>query len=80
MENVTYNRPNTVAGLMEKRRELAALLKRVREEEKKIVCDLDHIDAAIRLFDPTADTNRIIRHPTKHRAKKGEVVRLAVRM
>lgn len=80
MENVTYHRPNTVAGLMEKRRELAALLKRVRAEEKKIVCDLDHIDAAIRLFDPTADTDRIVRHPTKHRAKKGEVVRLAVRM
>lgn len=80
MENVTYNRPNTVAGLVEKRRELAALLKLVRAEEKKIVCDLDHIDAAIRLFDPTADTDRIVRHPTKHRAKKGEVVRLAVRM
>lgn len=80
MENVTYHRPNTVAGLMEKRRDLAALLKRVRAEEKKIVCDLDHIDAAIRLFDPTADTDRIVRHPTKHRAKKGEVVRLVVRM
>ena len=32
------------------------------------------------LFDPEADGVRLTRYPTKHRAKKGEVVRLAVRM
>lgn len=73
-------RPNTVAGLVEKRAELAKLLKHLRSEEKKVICDLDHVDAAIRLFDPEADTPRLVRYPTKHRAKKGEVVRLVVRM
>lgn len=79
MDNVKLERPNTVAGLVEKRAELAKLLKHLRAEEKKVVCDLDHVDAAIRLFDPAADTSRVSRYPTKHRAKKGEVVRLIVK-
>lgn len=78
--NTSYERPNTIAGLVAKRDELAKLLKRIRADEKRVICDLDHIDAAIRLFDPNADTDRIVRYPTKHRAKKGSVVRLVVRM
>lgn len=73
-------RPNTLAGLVEKRAALAKLLKDLRADERNVVCDLDHIDAAIRMFDPQADTPRIARYPTKHRAKKGEVVRLCLRM
>lgn len=80
MENTKPERPNTVAGLVEKRAQLAGQLKHLRAEERKVICDLDHIDAAIRLFDPGADTTRIVRYPTKHRAKKGEVVRLVFRM
>lgn len=73
-------RPNTVAGLIEKRAQLSAMLKYLRAEERKVICDLDHIDAAIRLFDPDAEAKRIVRYPTKHRAKKGEVVRLVVKL
>lgn len=73
-------RPNTVAGLLEKRRELARLLKRLRADERKVICDLDHIDGAIRLFDPEAQAERLVRYPTQHRAKKGEVVRLVARL
>jgi hypothetical protein len=80
MENAKPQRPNTVAGLIEKRAQLAGMLKHHRAEERKIICDLDHLDAAIRLFDAKADTARIARYPTKHRAKKGEVVRLVLRM
>lgn len=80
MENAKPQRPNTVAGLIEKRAQLAGMLKYHRAEERKIICDLDHLDAAIRLFDAKADTSRIARYPTKHRAKKGEVVRLVLRM
>lgn len=80
MENDKHHRPNTVAGLIEKRDELASYLKRLRAEEKKVICDLDHVDAAIRMFDSTAEVPRIIPRPTQHRAKKGEVVRLVVRM
>lgn len=70
------DRPNTVAGLLEKRAELAGKIKFHRKELQKLICDLDHVDAAIRLFDPDADlkvTGK--RYPTKHRAHKGEMVR-----
>lgn len=80
MENDSPERPNTVAGLLEKRALLAGRLKFLRAEERKTICDLDHIDAAIRLFNSEADTRRVQRYPTQHRAKKGEVVRLVVRM
>jgi hypothetical protein len=66
--------PNTVSGLLSKRAELAGLLKFHRAEIRKITCDLDHLDAAIRMFDPDADTSRVARYPTRHRAQKGEMV------
>ncbi|MGZ8406690.1 MAG: hypothetical protein ACXWVJ_01540 [Caulobacteraceae bacterium] len=71
-------RPNTVAGLLDKRATLAALLKFHQAEVRKIICDLDHLDAAIRLFDPHADTSRVKRYPTKHRAQKGEMARFVL--
>ena len=46
MENTNIERPNTVAGLLEKRAQLAGKLKYLRAEERKVICDLDHIDAA----------------------------------
>ena len=46
---------------------------------RKVTCDLDHIDACIRLFDPTADTAAAIkRYATKHRAKKGQMRRFVL--
>jgi len=45
----------------------------------KVTCDLDHLDACIRLFDPTADTAAAIkRYATKHRAKKGQMKRFVL--
>lgn len=70
-----YDRPNTVAGLLAKHRELASLREKYRAEIKKLTVDLDHIDAAIRLFDPNADTSPIKEYVTKHRAQKGTVKR-----
>jgi len=68
------DRPNTISGLQAKRKELAKLLKLLDQEYKKVVCDIDHIDACIRLFDPEADLQRVRlnRYATKHRAKKGQ--------
>lgn len=80
MENTNIERPNTVAGLLEKRAQLAGKLKYLRAEERKVICDLDHMDAAIRLFNAKPNQDRIVRFPTKHRAKKGEVVRMVVRL
>jgi len=74
-------RPHTIAGLLEKRAKLAAMIKFHRTEVTKIICDLDHIDATIRLFDPNADVDRIVkRYPTKHRATKGEASMFVLRL
>jgi hypothetical protein len=78
MKEPTPERPNTIAGLIDKRAELAALVKFHRAELRKVICDLDHVDATIRLFDPNADTSRVKRYPTKHRAQKGEMARFVL--
>lgn len=73
--DVKYDRPNTVAGLVEKHKELTALRDKYRSEIKKLTVDIDHLDAAMRLFDPNADTSPIKEYVTKHRAQKGSVKR-----
>jgi hypothetical protein len=64
-------RPNTVAGLLAKRAELIAFRKGLERELHKVTCDIDHLDAAISLFDPEATPRALQRYATKHRAKKG---------
>ncbi|HEY3696901.1 hypothetical protein [Phenylobacterium sp.] len=56
------------------------MLKFHRAEIRKVICDLDHVDATIRLFDPNADVSRVVRYPTKHRATKGEASRFVIQM
>lgn len=73
-----YDRPNTVAGLVAKHAELTALRERHKAEIKKLTVDIDHLDAAIRLFDPNADTSAIKEYVTKHRAQKGTVKRFVL--
>lgn len=71
--SITYDRPNTVSGLVAKHKELNALRDRYKAEIKKLTVDIDHLDAAIRLFDPDANTYAIKEYVTKHRAQKGSV-------
>jgi hypothetical protein len=66
-------RPNTVSGLNAKRDELIAYRKALHAEIKKLTCDIDHLEAAIRLFDPEATPNAVRRYVVRHRAKKGSV-------
>ena len=73
-------RPNTIAGLLEKRAQLAGMIKFHRAELRKVICDLDHIDATIRMFDANADISRVARYPTKHRATKGQASVFVLRM
>ena len=75
---IQYDRPNTVAGLIAKHRELTMLRDKYRAEIKKLTVDIDHLDAAIRLFDPNADTYAIKEYVTKHRAQKGSVKRFVL--
>jgi len=78
MTQIEYDRPNTVAGLISKHAELVALRDRYKAEIKKLTVDIDHLDAAIRLFDPNADTYAIREYVTKHRAEKGSVKRFVL--
>src|SRR5690349_5255738 len=71
-------RPNTVAGLIAKRRELVALQATLEAELRKVVCDLDHLDAAIRLFDPQNTVAAIRRYAAKHKARKGQLQRFVL--
>jgi hypothetical protein len=79
MENKP-ERPNTIAGLLEKRAQLAGMIKFHRAELRKVICDLDHVDATIRMFDANADISRVARYPTKHRATKGQASVFVLRM
>ncbi|SEE99316.1 hypothetical protein SAMN05444161_8604 [Rhizobiales bacterium GAS191] len=47
--------PNTVSGLIHKRREVAGQIEHVQRQLRDLVADLDHLDATIRIFDPNAD-------------------------
>ena len=73
-----YERPNTVAGLVAKHQELRKLREKYKAEIKKLTIDIDHLDAAIRLFDPNADSSPIKAYITKHRAEKGSVKRFVL--
>jgi hypothetical protein len=70
-------RPNTVAGLIDKRRELLRLVKDAQEALTTRLADLDHLDATIRLFDPDADLSglKAKRAASPHPAFKGEMRR-----
>lgn len=74
----TYERPNTVSGLMAKHKELSKLRDLHRAEIRKLTVDIDHLDAAIRLFDPQTDRGAIKEHVTRHRAEKGSVKRFVL--
>lgn len=69
------DRPNTLAGLVAKHYELRALRDRYEAQIKKLTVDIDHLDAAIRLFDGTADHKSPGEYVIKHKAKKGTVQR-----
>ena len=71
-------RPNTVAGLEAKRAELIAYRARLECELRKLTCDLDHLEAAIALFDPEQTPKVVLRYVAKHRAKKGHLKRFVL--
>ena len=65
-------RPNTVAGLVAKKAELEKVRDGLEADLRAVVADLDHLDAAIRLFGQTQARGRYMR---QYRAKKGSVRR-----
>ena len=71
-------RPNTIAGLNAKRAELVAYRARLEAEIRRVTVDIDHLEGAIRLFDPATTLDAIRGHLTRHRAKKGAMKRFVL--
>jgi hypothetical protein len=73
-------RPNTVAGLLDKHRELTARLKVARADVNSLTMKLDALDIVIQLFAPEVDcgTLKEKRLPPPHAARKGEFQRIAM--
>jgi hypothetical protein len=69
--------PNTVSGLLDKRREILRLVDAAQETLQGHLATLDHLTATILLFDPDADLTGQTpkRAPSPHRAFKGEMKR-----
>lgn len=75
-------RPNTVAGLIEKRRQLVARLKCAEAETTTLTVGIDALDVVLKLFAPEingADA-KPMRLPTYHAARKGEMQRAALEL
>lgn len=68
-------RPNTVAGLIEKHREIAGKIEATRKTLAALVIDLEALEHSIRLFDPDAKLGRAKPLPSPHAAFKGEMRR-----
>lgn len=73
-------RPNTVSGLVAKRREIAREIERLQAELRQRVTELDHVEATIHLFDPNMELEEINARPVpqRHRAFRGEVTRIVL--
>jgi hypothetical protein len=76
-----YERPNTVSGLIAKRAEIAGQIGVAQIELRRLIANLDHVDATIRLFAPDLATETIRSKrpiPPQHQALRGEVKRIVL--
>ncbi|HLZ84409.1 MAG TPA: hypothetical protein VKQ54_12655 [Caulobacteraceae bacterium] len=73
-------RPNTVSGLNAKREDLLRYRQALEAEIRKVTCDIDHVEAAIRLFQPDSALMAFKAYIVQHRAKKGTVKRFILAM
>jgi len=68
---------HVISGLTRKRAEIAGQIEHTQAAMRKLVNELDAIDAAIRIFDPQADiaTIKPKAYPPRHAAFRGEMMR-----
>ena len=73
-------RPNTVAGLIDKRREISGRIEHLQAELNDLIIDLDHVDHAIHLFAPDMDVSKTKpkQFPARHHAFRGEMQRFVL--
>lgn len=72
--------PHVVSALVRKRAELAGQIEHAQDKLRQLVIDLDAIDAAIHIFDPSIELQEIKARPVppRHQAFKGEVTRIVL--
>ena len=70
--------PNVLHALTRKRAEIAGQIEHNQLQLRHLIAELDHIDAAIRIFNPAVDIEAIRAKPVppRHAAFKGEVTRV----
>ena len=74
------DQPNVLHALTRKRSEIAGRIEHGQLELRRLIAELDHIDAAIRIFNPSVDIGSIRAKPVppRHAAFKGEVTRVVL--
>ncbi len=71
-------RPNTLAGLVAKRDELVKYRDQLEADIRAVTVDIDHLEAAIRIFDPEDTPAARRRYAALHRAPKGQSTRFVL--
>ncbi|SED77523.1 hypothetical protein SAMN05519104_4332 [Rhizobiales bacterium GAS188] len=71
-------RPNAASGLIHKRREIAGQVEEAERVLREPVASLTHIEATIRLFDPSADLGKPKKASIAHAAFRGEMARFVL--
>lgn len=75
---IHMERPNTLSGLVAKRDELAKYRDQLEADIKALTVDIDHLEAAIRIFDPEDSPAARKRYAALHRAPKGQSTRFVL--
>lgn len=72
--------PHVLTGLIAKRSEIAGKIEHTQDQLRQLVIDLDHIDAAIHIFDPSIELEEIKSRPVPapHHAFRGQVTRVVL--
>lgn len=73
------DRPNTLSGLIAKRDDLARYRDQLEADIRALTVDIDHLEAAIRIFDPEDSPEARRRYAALHRAPKGQSTRFVLR-
>ncbi len=72
------DRPNTLSGLVAKRDELVKYRDQLEADIRAVTVDIDHLEAAIRIFDPEDTPEARRRYAALHRAPKGQSSRFVL--
>lgn len=72
------DRPNTLAGLKAKLAELVKYRDQLHDDIRAVTVDIDHLEAAVRIFDPEDTVEARRRYAAMHRAPKGQSTRFVL--